>query len=330
MCHIDNKLVGLLLIWVDDIFYTGTDEFENKVMKKINKEFLIGRTEEETFTYIGLAIDTVTDGITLDQTRYIHEKLEPALLKNGDAKRPLDKEECKLLRRIVGKINWTATQTRPDVSFSVVELSTKFKNPQLEDLKKANKVISKLLTTPTKVLFPKLVGNLKIITFSDAAFRNLPDQISSGRGHIVFLAGENGKVAPLGWNSNKIKRVVGSTLAAEALSLRSALDHANFLRAILAEIMQENMLEIPIISVIDSNNLLEASLSTKFVEDKKLRLDIAQIQESLSTENVTLQWIETALMLADSLTKNGVNSDPLLNVLSTGNLRLEIRKEKME
>ena len=84
------------------------------------------------------------------------------------------------------------------------------------------------------------------------------------------------------------------------------------------------MLEIPIISVIDSNNLLEASLSTKFVEDKKLRLDIAQIQESLSTENVTLQWIETALMLADSLTKNGVNSDPLLNVLFTGNLRLEI------
>ena len=27
-------------MWVDDIFYTGTDEFENKVMKKINEEFL--------------------------------------------------------------------------------------------------------------------------------------------------------------------------------------------------------------------------------------------------------------------------------------------------
>ena len=123
---------------------------------------------------------------------------------------------------------------------------------------------------------------------------------------------------------------MGSTLAAETLSLRSALDHAYFLRAILAEILQENMLKIPIISVIDSNNLLEASLSTKFVEDKKLRLDIAQIQETLSTENVTLQWIETASMLADSLTKNGVNSDPLLNVLSTGNLSLKIQKEKME
>ena len=88
------------------------------------------------------------------------------------------------------------------------------------------------------------------------------------------------------------------------------------------------MLKIPIISVIDSNNLLEASLSTKFVEDKKLRLDIAQIQESLSTENVTLQWIETASMLADSLTKNGVNSDLLLNVLSTGNLSSEIQKRE--
>ena len=69
-----------------------------------------------------------------------------------------DKEETQLLRRLVGKINWAATQTRPDVSFFVVELSTKFKHPQLEDLKKANKVINKLITSPKKILFPKLKG----------------------------------------------------------------------------------------------------------------------------------------------------------------------------
>ena len=36
------------MLWVDNIFYAGTKEFERKVMGKIGEMFLIGRTEEET------------------------------------------------------------------------------------------------------------------------------------------------------------------------------------------------------------------------------------------------------------------------------------------
>ena len=114
-----------MLVWVDDIFYAGTEKFEHKVMKKVEQEFLIGRTEEETFIYIGLAIKTAEKGITLDQEDYIKNRLAPAVLKSGDSKRPLDKEETLLLRRLIGQINWTATQSRPDMSFTVVELSSK-------------------------------------------------------------------------------------------------------------------------------------------------------------------------------------------------------------
>ena len=106
------------------------------------------------------------------------------------------------------------------------------------------------------------------------AFRNLPDQISSGGGHIVFLMNEE-KTAPLAWSSDKIKR---------ALSLQETVSHAIFLRAILAEIMGYKEHEIPIISYVDSNNLYQAVYSTKFVEDKRLRLDIAQVQESIKLE----------------------------------------------
>ena len=99
-----------------------------------------------------------------------------------------------------------------------MELSTKFKRGTLNDLKKANKAISKLTSNQTKLLFPKISGKPKIISHSDAGFHNLPDKISSGRGHIIFLEGNDGRTAPLGWLSNKVKRVVGSTVAAEALS----------------------------------------------------------------------------------------------------------------
>ena len=317
--RVNNKLEGILLLWVDDIFHAGSDIFRDDVMKKVAREFLIGRTEEETFKYIGLGIETTAEGITLDQIDYIRERLEPAVLRGGDNKRPLEKEEAKLLRRLTGQINWTATQSRPDLSYTVVELSTKFRNPTLEDLKKANKAISVLSSTHIKLMYPKMKGNLQIITHSDAAFRNLPDKISSGRGHVVFLTGDKNQAALIAWASNKVKRVVGSTVAAEALSLQTAISHAIYLRAILTE-MLGNESSIPIKSYIDSNNLYQAVYSTKFVEDKRLRIDIAQIQECIKEENVEIRWVESKRMLADCLTKRGVNPNELRTVIESGAL----------
>ena len=134
--------------------------------------------------------------------------MEVSSLKGGPTDRPLDNEERKLLRRKVGQLNWAATQSRPDISFPVVEISTKFKQPALADLKQVNKTITKIKSTPSKLFYPRLKGDLKIITYSDASFRNLPNQISSAGGHVIFIADQNNNLAPIGWSSNKIKRVV--------------------------------------------------------------------------------------------------------------------------
>ena len=52
----------------------------------------------------------------------------------------------------------------PDVAYSVVELSNKFNKGCMEDLKKANRTIAKLLSNPMKVLFPKIKGKLVVKT----------------------------------------------------------------------------------------------------------------------------------------------------------------------
>ena len=191
----------------------------------------------------------------------------------------------------------------------MVELSTKFKNGSLKDLKKTNKAITRLTSSPTKLLFPKITGGLMIVMYSDAAFQNLPDQILSGRGHIVMLAGNGGCAAPLGWASNKVRRVVTSTVAAAALSLQMALSHAVYLRAVLAE-------------------TLKAINSTKFVEDKRLRLNIAQIQECVVEHKVTVRWVGAADMIADCLIKRGLKADALLDIITYGFLLKEDKKMK--
>ena len=113
---------------------------------------------------------------------------------------------------------------------------------------------------------------------------------------------------------------LGSTVAAEALSLQMALAHSIHLRAILAENLGISALEIPIKAHIDSNNLYQAIISTKFVEDKRLRLDIAQIQEEVQDQKVQVKWVKSESMLADCLTKRNAKADTLMEVLKTGKM----------
>ena len=121
-----------------------------------------------------------------------------------------------------------------------------FKKACLEDLKKKNKAINRLKENPVKVVFPKIEGNLDIVVFSDRAFANLPDKILRGSGHIVFITGTAGKgAAPIAWTSYKVKRVVESTPAAEALSLQKAIEHGSYLRAVVAEIVGMDKEKIP-------------------------------------------------------------------------------------
>ena len=106
--------------------------------------------------------------------------------------------------------------------------------------------------------------------------------------------------------------------------MQKAIDHAFYLRAILAEVIKVEQLTIQIISFVVSRDLFDAIYSTKMVEDKKLRCDIAQIQESVRKENIELKWVPGPEMLADCLTKKTGNSAELLQVLKTGILKLKM------
>ena len=73
----------------------------------------------------------------------------------------------------------------------------------------------------------------------------------------------HGKCCPLSWHANKIKRVVRSIIAAEALSLQEGLECGFYYRK-----MSENMLgistkSIPIIAYVDNKSVIEAVYSTK-------------------------------------------------------------------
>lgn len=59
---------------------------------------------------------------------------------------------------------------------------------------------------------------------------------------------------------------------------------------------------IYIIAFVDNTSVVEALKSTKMVDDKRLRIDIAAIKE-IKNNNVLVKWIPGKVQLANCLTK---------------------------
>ena len=82
-----------------------------------------------------------------------------------------------------------------------------------------------------------------------------------------------------------------STIAAEALSLQEGLESGFYFRKMIENISIIVSNTIPIVGYVDNKSVIEAMYSTKLVDDKRVRVDIAAISESLAkTEVNDIKW----------------------------------------
>ena len=236
----------------------------------------------------------------------------------------LTTKEQTLLRQLVGRLNWAVQGSRPDMSFDMIELSTKLKNGLVGDLIQAIKCIERIKSENSIVKFSCLgdVKDWQLFVFTDAALGNLKGSGSTA-GKIILLSNLRGDICPLSWHTNKIKRIVRSTLAAEMLSLQEGIDEAIYLRCLICELMNIPESSIPIIPYVDNRSVTEALLSTKLVEDKRLRIDIAALKQSIDLNEINVpRWIKGQDQLANVLTKKGASAYLLKEVLSTAKLHI--------
>ena len=98
------------------------------------------------------------------------------------------------------------------------------------------------------------------------------------------------------------KRVVRSTIAAEALSLQEGLEAVFFYRTMVEEILGIPNKTIPITAYTDNKSVIEAVFSTKLVDEKRLRVDIAAIREFLKTNDIRqIKWCAGDSQLANCM-----------------------------
>ena len=289
----------------------------------------IPETEIKEFRYIGFKVKQYENRVILDHSEYIermkNETVDPK--RATDKKEILTTQEQKLYRQLVGQLNWAVQGSRPDMAFEMINMSTKLKQGTVENLVRVIKKISRMKDFHSYMTFPRLnkAAELKIVVFTDASLGNINEGTGSTGAYIVWLMDNTGQCCPIAWNAHKIKRVVRSTLAAETLGLEEGLEASYYYREMLASILGVKPRTVMIEAYVDNKSIIEAILSTRLVEDKRLRVDVAAIKESLQLHDVKkIQWVPGHLQLANPMTKQGASGFNLLKVLQSGKMLDEL------
>ena len=303
-----DKLEGILISHVDDFLFAGTENFHKSVIMNLKETFKISKEDKSNFKYIGIELQQSSNGIYATQEKYLDklQEIEISSSRYEEKGSPINDDERSKLRSCIGQLSWLATRTRPDLSYDVCNLSTNLKNGTVDLIMKTNKVIKKAKYNTVFLHFPKLdLKNLTVKCYADASYGNLPDGGSQGGVYVELV--DSSMSAPIQWQSKRLKRTPKSTLAAETIAMVEGMESAYLTSKLLSEILYNSTKDVPVEAVTDCYSLFEAAHSTTCIEDKRLRIELSILRESLLKNEFKLSWVNTGNQLADCLTKSGSN-----------------------
>ncbi|XP_021744666.1 uncharacterized protein LOC110710650 [Chenopodium quinoa] len=221
-----NGKQAIILAYVDDLLITGDNLEEIERLKaNLDSEFTIKDLRELRF-FIGIEVDRNEHGTLLNQRKYILD-----ILKN------VGMEDCKIAkflfpkgmrlstetgeilahpeiyRRIVGKLLYLNI-TRPDISYSVQQLSQFMHCPRKPHLQVALHVIRYLKGTMDWGLYYPRNSELKIEGYSDADWGSCAFSARSLTNYCIFIG-----QCLVSWKTKKQKTVSKSSTESEYRSM---------------------------------------------------------------------------------------------------------------
>ncbi|CAC5381686.1 unnamed protein product [Mytilus coruscus] len=132
---------------------------------------------------------------------------------------------------------------------------------------------------------------------------NISNGTGSTESHVIWIVDNESNSCPIKFASKQNQTCSKITIAA-VLSLQDGLESSFYHRRIIEDILGLKHQTIPIEAYIDNKSVVEAVYSTKLVDDKRLRIDIAAIAESLASKEVNnIKWCPGDKQLANCMTK---------------------------
>lgn len=207
-------------------------------------------------------------------------------------------------QRRIGSIIYPATTLRPDIAYAASRLAEFMQNPSPTHLSEAHRVIAYLYSTRYLAIeysglnpYQHQAKTLRVA--SDASFADDNATRRSTQGYLIKLF--NG---PITWQSSKQKTVSTSTTEAELLALSHVGKEVQHMTRIF-ESIRFDAEQTPEIEC-DNQQAVRIVSSEKPTITTKLRhVDIHQfwLRQEAQQGKFVIQWVPTAQMVADGLTK---------------------------
>ncbi|KAJ0606762.1 putative RNA-directed DNA polymerase [Helianthus annuus] len=304
-----GDLVTCLIIYVDDIIITGSDEEEIVLLRKnLFKEFEIKDLGGLKY-FLGIEVLRSKEGIFISQRKYILDLLaETGMVDCKPSDTPMIvNQKLKIIegteladreryQRLVGKLIYLA-HTRPDIAYAVVVVSQFMHQPQLEHMEAVMRIIRYLKGTPGRGIVFKNNGHLDVKAFTDADWAGNPNDRRSTAGFFTLVGGNL-----VTWRSKKQKVVSLSSAESEFRGIVKGITEILWLKKLMNEIGFP--LKLPTQLMCDNKAAIKISENpVQHDRTKHVEIDRHFIKEKIEDGTVELPFIRSEEQLADILTK---------------------------
>lgn len=297
-----------LLVYVDDILFTGSD---NKlivtIIAKLSESFALKDLGQLSY-FLGIEVMHCKEGLFLSQHKYISDILHRHHMEGAKSlSTPMASVEWKgqstappcdekLYRRAIGELQYLAF-TRSDIAFAVNRLAQFVSKPTEEHWIAVKRVLRYLKGTIAHGLLLKRQPLNILRAYSDADWAGNPTDRSSTSAFVIFL-GDN----PISWSSRKQRAVARSSTEAEYRSLATTASEVRWIQNLFHELRLP--LRAPPVLYCDNIGATHLSLHpVMHSRMKHISIDIHFVRDIVAKGLILVSHISTKDQLADLLTK---------------------------
>lgn len=312
----EKRAMVILALYVDDILIFASTQTQVNVVKDELKRELeiddIGPCQK----VIGMDVECSNGEIKISQVNLIKSILLDVKLEECKGRRaPLNSgerlkrcestsDQCGQIngteyRSLLGKLNYLASTTRPDLSFSVSYLSQFCQCPHREHMQAARSVARYLATTANRgIRYIKRGG--PFVAYADADWAQCVNDRKSYSGYVVLHSG-----GPVAWEAKKQPTIALSSTEAEYMAMTNAAKEIKFLRNILEELELQAIYNGEEITLnIDNQGAIKLASHNGYSPRTK-HIDVRHhfIREAVENKILKLEYVASEENLADIFTK---------------------------
>ena len=311
----DGEILLLLVVYVDDLLFSGREREVIQFKNAINKQFKL-KTKQFAEDYVGIQLNQKPENgsVELHQRKHIEDSLKKFDLLDtqriystpmdtnmnvvrSEEDDMLDQDQIKKFQTLVGSLNYLTTCSRPDIAYSVCMLAQKASKPSVKDLERGKRCLMYLKKTlDYSIRYNRSDQNrYQLKVFVDSSFANNSDR-RSVHGFAIFL--DNHLIH---WKTKVSPMVCLSTTEAEFVAVALTMKEVQWISSILLELR----LKLAVVCVYCDNQgavkIFQSEQTT--ARTKHLDIRLQYVKELFRTKSYSIRYIKTEDNLADLFTK---------------------------